>query len=126
MIRRPPRSTLFPYTTLFRSYDMRVVHLQAVIPVLVMVGVPPSISVAVAVHASVDEVVTPTLGVISAATEKVGSLLSTLTLEVSESLSPSASVAVAVQVMESLGDAVELLSVTLEPDPIALEPLLQA
>ncbi len=87
---------------------------------------PPSISVAVAVHASVDEVVTPTLGVISAATEKVGSLLSTLTLEVSESLSPSASVAVAVQVMESLGDAVELLSVTLEPDPIALEPLLQA
>ena len=24
MIRRPPRSTLFPYTTLFRSYDNRV------------------------------------------------------------------------------------------------------
>src|SRR5256885_8594611 len=23
MIRRPPRSTLFPYTTLFRSYDTR-------------------------------------------------------------------------------------------------------
>src|SRR3712207_7901758 len=23
MIRRPPRSTLFPYTTLFRSYDSR-------------------------------------------------------------------------------------------------------
>src|SRR5256884_9244256 len=23
MIRRPPRSTLFPYTTLFRSYDRR-------------------------------------------------------------------------------------------------------
>src|SRR2546430_8594059 len=23
MIRRPPRSTLFPYTTLFRSYDPR-------------------------------------------------------------------------------------------------------
>src|SRR3712207_7267677 len=23
MIRRPPRSTLFPYTTLFRSYDAR-------------------------------------------------------------------------------------------------------
>src|SRR5256885_5038116 len=23
MIRRPPRSTLFPYTTLFRSYDIR-------------------------------------------------------------------------------------------------------
>src|SRR3712207_8717379 len=25
MIRRPPRSTLFPYTTLFRSHEMRVV-----------------------------------------------------------------------------------------------------
>src|SRR5437660_3487051 len=25
MIRRPPRSTLFPYTTLFRSYDPPVV-----------------------------------------------------------------------------------------------------
>src|SRR5256885_11778632 len=24
MIRRPPRSTLFPYTTLFRSHDMRL------------------------------------------------------------------------------------------------------
>src|ERR1051325_4353225 len=27
MIRRPPRSTLFPYTTLFRSVDVRVVAL---------------------------------------------------------------------------------------------------
>src|SRR2546422_7737677 len=27
MIRRPPRSTLFPYTTLFRSLLDRVVHL---------------------------------------------------------------------------------------------------
>src|SRR3712207_8432741 len=26
MIRRPPRSTLFPYTTLFRSADERVLH----------------------------------------------------------------------------------------------------
>src|SRR3712207_7892666 len=25
MIRRPPRSTLFPYTTLFRSYKVKVV-----------------------------------------------------------------------------------------------------
>src|SRR2546429_7159646 len=24
MIRRPPRSTLFPYTTLFRSYNIRI------------------------------------------------------------------------------------------------------
>src|SRR5256885_4445314 len=26
MIRRPPRSTLFPYTTLFRSHDGRVIE----------------------------------------------------------------------------------------------------
>src|SRR3712207_6859430 len=26
MIRRPPRSTLFPYTTLFRSPDLAVLH----------------------------------------------------------------------------------------------------
>src|SRR5690349_22857689 len=26
MLRRPPRSTLFPYTTLFRSFGQRVVH----------------------------------------------------------------------------------------------------
>src|SRR5258707_4634154 len=34
MIRRPPRSTLFPYTTLFRSYeDLRVPRRQgAVVP----------------------------------------------------------------------------------------------
>src|SRR2546425_4950348 len=29
MIRRPPRSTLFPYTTLFRSLDLRIAHLLA-------------------------------------------------------------------------------------------------
>src|SRR5260370_10365041 len=26
MIRRPPRSTLFPYTTLFRSDDFEIIH----------------------------------------------------------------------------------------------------
>src|SRR2546427_7156201 len=30
MIRRPPRSTLFPYTTLFRSLDLR--HARAQVP----------------------------------------------------------------------------------------------
>src|SRR5256885_16797255 len=30
MIRRPPRSTLFPYTTLFRSLDIRVATLPTV------------------------------------------------------------------------------------------------
>src|SRR3712207_8653467 len=29
MIRRPPRSTLFPYTTLFRSLDLRLQRLTA-------------------------------------------------------------------------------------------------
>src|SRR5690349_23709463 len=29
MIRRPPRSTLFPYTTLFRSEVMRIVYTNA-------------------------------------------------------------------------------------------------
>src|SRR5256885_12225556 len=28
MIRRPPRSTLFPYTTLFRSLDSRIIFLE--------------------------------------------------------------------------------------------------
>src|SRR2546422_3166525 len=35
MIRRPPRSTLFPYTTLFRSIEL--VLLQLVVEVLVQV-----------------------------------------------------------------------------------------
>src|SRR3989449_5695630 len=29
MIRRPPRSTLFPYTTLFRSYNINADHMAA-------------------------------------------------------------------------------------------------
>src|SRR5437764_8102442 len=29
MIRRPPRSTLFPYTTLFRSHDADLMHLPS-------------------------------------------------------------------------------------------------
>src|SRR5438445_8551314 len=35
MIRRPPRSTLFPYTTLFRSLETRI-HLQEVEPPLLV------------------------------------------------------------------------------------------
>src|SRR3712207_7414858 len=30
MIRRPPRSTLFPYTTLFRSVDVAVADLEGI------------------------------------------------------------------------------------------------
>src|SRR5260221_3603696 len=39
MIRRPPRSTLFPYTTLFRSYkELKVGLFSAVSLVLLYVG----------------------------------------------------------------------------------------
>src|SRR5688572_2826552 len=38
MIRRPPRSTLFPYTTLFRSHSHRVEALYARVPGLVVVA----------------------------------------------------------------------------------------
>src|SRR3712207_7003834 len=36
MIRRPPRSTLFPYTTLFRSYG----HVLAAFVLLLVLGLP--------------------------------------------------------------------------------------
>jgi hypothetical protein len=91
----------------------------------VIVGVSPSASVAVAEQVKVELVVTPELGE-TVGPEMTGAVLSTLTLSVSESLSPEPSVAVAVQVMESLGEAVALLNVTLEPVPIVLEPLVQA
>src|SRR5256885_10793844 len=32
MIRRPPRSTLFPYTTLFRSIGKRPIHIRREVP----------------------------------------------------------------------------------------------
>src|SRR2546425_9682450 len=34
MIRRPPRSTLFPYTTLFRSRDALVAHHRGIGPAM--------------------------------------------------------------------------------------------
>src|SRR2546430_6961746 len=47
MIRRPPRSTLFPYTTLFRSHDggpgpsgFRAEHPRPFVPVEVPVALP--------------------------------------------------------------------------------------
>src|SRR2546427_2787741 len=46
MIRRPPRSTLFPYTTLFRSVSLRYNHRACAGPRrgqnLEQAGVPPS------------------------------------------------------------------------------------
>src|SRR3712207_7888417 len=43
MIRRPPRSTLFPYTTLFRSVRARVAHRDAVRDRVVAVQVPAAV-----------------------------------------------------------------------------------
>src|SRR5256885_11565764 len=40
MIRRPPRSTLFPYTTLFRSVEARVAAVLFALEVLVAAGAP--------------------------------------------------------------------------------------
>src|SRR3712207_9304361 len=41
MIRRPPRSTLFPYTTLFRSYLGMVVHVKFHLVIVAPVGAMP-------------------------------------------------------------------------------------
>src|SRR2546422_3504103 len=42
MIRRPPRSTLFPYTTLFRSHDPRLSSLQLVLAADPLGGADPA------------------------------------------------------------------------------------
>src|SRR3712207_8975414 len=41
MIRRPPRSTLFPYTTLFRSRAVELAHPPAQLPARPACGVIP-------------------------------------------------------------------------------------
>src|SRR5260221_9011671 len=52
MIRRPPRSTLFPYTTLFRSRDLeQPVPTSALSEEEIIAGVPVQLSEAVAVPA---------------------------------------------------------------------------
>src|SRR5437762_9073273 len=40
MIRRPPRSTLFPYTTLFRSRAAEARHISRLLPLRIALGVP--------------------------------------------------------------------------------------
>jgi hypothetical protein len=76
-----------------------------------MVGVSPSSSVAVALQVSVVEVSTPVLGVMLTLVTS-GLVLSTVTEAESESVPPSGSVAVAVHVMVSSGELVEVESVT--------------
>src|SRR5438309_8926090 len=41
MIRRPPRSTLFPYTTLFRSWESATVRIEPTGKVTVLTGASP-------------------------------------------------------------------------------------
>src|SRR5256885_11839746 len=40
MIRRPPRSTLFPYTTLFRSFAEVTISSPALIPLVTTISLP--------------------------------------------------------------------------------------
>ena len=76
----------------------------------------PSSSEALALHVSAVEVVTPLPG-LTLTESTVGSVLSTVTLALSESVPLSESVAVAVQVMVSPGEEVEFVSVSVEPVP---------
>src|SRR5438876_7683251 len=43
MLRRPPRSTLFPYTTLFRSINIDQNNIIKVLTIVSVVGVPPTL-----------------------------------------------------------------------------------
>ena len=71
-------------------------------------------------------VVTPLLGLIAAEVVKYGVLFETVTLPAPVSVPPSESVAVAVQVIVSDGDAVELVRVKFELVPRVLVPFVQA
>ncbi len=81
-----------------------------------IVGLSPSSSLAVALQVNAVEVVTPLLG-LTLTESTVGSVFSTVTLALSESVPLSESVAVAVQVMLSSGEEVEFVNVSVEPVP---------
>ena len=81
-----------------------------------IVGLSPSSSLAVAEQVSAVDVFTPLLG-LTLTESTVGSVLSTVTLALSESVPLSESVAVAVQVMVSSGELVEFVRVSVEPVP---------
>src|SRR5256886_9178599 len=114
MIRRPPRSTLFPYTTLFRSLAVQLVvpvavplppalftHATWVTPTL-SDAVPPSVSGVVLVLKVGLEV-----GAVMATGGGVASLLATVTLMLAEVVAlPAASRAMALSVWAPLGTVV--------------------
>src|SRR3712207_7752894 len=56
MIRRPPRSTLFPYTTLFRSH-LREHHHLLLLPFVAWEAALPVLPAAARAHAAVRELV---------------------------------------------------------------------
>jgi hypothetical protein len=87
-----------------------------------MVGLPPSASVAEAEQVKVELVVTPVAGLMETLAI-TGSVLTTLTEAVAESVAPEPSVAVAVQAMVSDGEAVAVLRVKLALVPSVLVPL---
>ena len=81
-----------------------------------MVGVSPSSSEAVALQVSVVEVSTLALGLMETLVTS-GAVLPTVTESESESVPPSSSVAVAVQLMLSAGELVDVESVSEAPVP---------
>jgi hypothetical protein len=91
-----------------------------------MVGEPPSASLAAAEQVKVELVVRAVEGEMPALVMKIGALFCTVTLPEVVSVPPSVSVAVAVQVMLSDGDAFELVKVRLGPLARLDEPLVQA
>jgi hypothetical protein len=92
-----------------------------------MVGVSPSSSEAVAEQVNAVDVSTPVLGLMLTE-ETSGFVLSTVTESEPVSVPPSSSVAVAVQVMVSSGEFVEVESVSDAPEPklVPSEALVQA
>src|SRR3712207_9586108 len=62
MIRRPPRSTLFPYTTLFRSnpYNLALIVENAGVPVILDAGVGTASDAALAMELGCDAILTAT------------------------------------------------------------------
>ena len=87
-----------------------------------MVGVSPSSSEPLALQVSAVDVVTPLPG-LTLTESTVGSVLSTVTLALSESVPLSESVAVAVHRMLSLGELVEVVRVSVSPVPRLVEVL---
>ena len=85
-----------------------------------MLGVSPSASEAVALQLVELEVVIPLLGK-RLMESTVGSVFSTVTLTLSESLPPSESVIDTVQVMMSPGELVDVVSVRVEAVPRVVE-----